>query len=173
VEAYAGWVRRFVRFHGTRHPSELTGRDVATFLSWLAQEGRVSAATQTQAASALVFLYRDVLDLPLGRFEDLVRARQQPRRVPVVLTRAEVTAVLEHLDGTPRLVCDLLYGSGLRLLEALRLRVKDVDLERGELIVRRGSTLGVVPAWNVGLVANGALVAAIGACRVRRGGGKF
>ena len=137
VEAYVAWVRRYIKFHGTRHPAELTGADVAAFLSWLAQERRVSASTQTQAASALVFLYRDLLDIPLGRFEELVRARQ-PRRVPVVLTRGEVAAVLAELDGTPRLVCELLYGSGLRLLEALQLRVKDVDLGLGELRVRRG-----------------------------------
>ncbi|HKT59862.1 MAG TPA: integron integrase [Gemmatimonadales bacterium] len=137
VEAYVGWVRRYVKFHGTRHPAELTGADVAGFLSWLAEERRVSASTQTQAASALVFLYRDLLDIPLGKFEDLVRARQ-PKRVPVVLTRAEVREVMAQLEGTPRLVCELLYGSGLRLLEALQLRVKDVDLGFGELTVRRG-----------------------------------
>jgi len=123
VEAYAGWVRRFVRFHGTRHPAELSEPDVTRFLSWLAEDGRVSAATQTQAASALVLLYREVLDRPLGRFEQLVRAKQ-PHRLPVVLTREEVATVLAELTGTPRLVCALLYGSGLRLMEALRLRVK-------------------------------------------------
>jgi integron integrase len=130
-------VRRFVRFHGMRHPAQLAESDVTRFLSWLAEDGRVSAATQTQAASALVFLYREVLNRPLGRFEQLVRAKQ-PRRLPVVLTREEVAAVLAELDGSPRLVCELLYGSGLRLLEALRLRVKDVDLGAGELVVRRG-----------------------------------
>jgi integron integrase len=137
VEAYAGWVRRYVRFHGLRHPAELGGRDVARFLTWLAESARVSAATQTQAASALVFLYREVLDLPLGRFDDLVRARR-PTRLPVVLTRDEVARVLAELSGTPRLVSGLLYGSGLRLLEALRLRVKDVEFEAGQLVVRRG-----------------------------------
>jgi len=137
VEAYAGWVRRFIRFHGTRHPAELAERDVTRFLSWLAEDGRVSAATQTQAASALVFLYREVLDRPLGRFEHLVRAKQ-PRRLPVVLTREEVALVLAELTGVPRYVCELLYRSGLRLLEALRLRVKDVDFGAGELVVRRG-----------------------------------
>jgi integron integrase len=111
--------------------------DVTRFLSWLAEDGRVSAATQTQAASALVFLYREVLDRPLGRFEQLVRAKQ-PRRLPVVLTRDEVARVLAELTGSRRLVCELLYGSGLRLLEALRLRVKDVDFGLGELMVRRG-----------------------------------
>jgi integron integrase len=137
VEAYAGWVRRFVRFHGTRHPDTLSEAHVAHFLTWLAEEGRVAAATQTQAASAIVLLYRDVLRRPLGRLELLVRARQ-PRRVPVVLTREEVRLVLAELTGTQRLVAGLLYGSGLRLLEALRLRVKDVDFGAGELTVRRG-----------------------------------
>ena len=137
VEAYAGWVRRFVRFHNVRHPAELAESDVTRFRSWLAEEGRVSAATQTQAASALVFLYRDVLDRPLGRFEHLVRAKQ-PKRLPVVLTRDEVGSVRAELTGQPQLVCELLYGSGLRLLEALRLRVKDVDFGLGELVVRRG-----------------------------------
>jgi integron integrase len=137
VEAYVGWVRRYIRFHGLRHPAELGGAEVAGFLSWLAQERRVSASTQTQAASALVFLYRELLDIPLGRFEDLVRARQ-PKRVPVVLTRGEVAAVMARLEGTPRLVCQLLYGSGLRLLEALQLRVKDVDLGMSALTIRRG-----------------------------------
>ena len=137
VEAYVGWVRRYVRFHGLRHPAELGGADVAGFLSWLAQERQVSASTQTQAASALVFLYRDLLDIPLGRFEELVRARQ-PKRVPVVLTRGEIAAVMARLEGTPRLVCQLLYGSGLRLLEPLQLRVKDVDLGMSALTIRRG-----------------------------------
>lgn len=137
VEAYVGWVRRYIKFHGTRHPAELGGSEVAGFLSWLAQERRVSASTQTQAASALVFLYRELLDIPLGRFTELIRARQ-PKRAPVVLTRIEVQAVMAQLVGTPRLVCELLYGSGLRLLEAVQLRVKDVDLQMGELMVRRG-----------------------------------
>ncbi len=137
VQAYTGWVRRFIRFHDLRHPAELAEPEVTRFLSWLAEDGRVSAATQTQAASGLVFLYRDVLDRPLGRFEHLIRAKQ-PRRLPVVLTRAEVSSVLAELSGPPRLVCGLLYGSGLRLLEALRLRVKDVDFGLGEVVVRRG-----------------------------------
>jgi site-specific recombinase XerD len=137
VEAYTGWVRRFVRFNGTRHPDTLNEAHVARFLTWLAEDGRVAAATQTQAASAIVLLYRDVLRRPLGRLESLVRARQ-PRRVPVVLTREEVRLVLAELNGTPRLVAGLLYGSGLRLLEALRLRVKDVDFGGGEVTVRRG-----------------------------------
>ena len=136
-EAYVGWVRRFVRFHGVRHPVELGGPDISRFLTWLAEEGRVSASTQTQAASALLFLYREVLGQGLDRLDGVVRARQ-PRRLPVVLTRDEVRRVLAELEGTRRLVAALLYGSGLRLLEALRLRVKDLDLGAGELVVRRG-----------------------------------
>lgn len=112
-------VRALPRHPPPRH--ELAERDATRFLSWLAEEGHGSAATQTQAASALVFLYRDVPDRPLGRFEQLVRAKQ-PRQLPVVLTREEVAAVLAELVGPPRLVCALLYGSGLCLLEALCLR---------------------------------------------------
>ncbi|HTO54649.1 MAG TPA: integron integrase [Myxococcota bacterium] len=137
--AYAQWVKRFVLFHAKRHPDEMGGAEVAAFLSHLAVVGRVSASTQNQALSALLFLYRHVLqtrreDLEL---EDLVRART-PLRLPVVLTREEIDSVIAHLSGEPRLVAGLLYGAGLRLLECLRLRVKDVDLARGELVVRDG-----------------------------------
>ena len=136
-EAYAGWVRRFVRFHDLRHSAELGAHDVTRFLTWLAEERKVSAATQTQAASALLFLYRDVLGRGLDRLDGVVRAKQ-PHRLPVVLTREEVRLVLSELTGIRRLFAALLYGSGLRLLEALRLRVKDVDLGARELLVRRG-----------------------------------
>lgn len=120
-----------------RHPAELGTDDIVGFVSWLAGERKVSAATQTQATSALLFLYREVLQRDVGRLPAMLRARQ-PRRRPVVLTRGEVAQILGALGGTPSLVCGLLYGSGLRLLEALRLRVKDVDFEAGELVVRRG-----------------------------------
>jgi integrase len=136
-EAYIGWVRRFVRFHGLRHPRELGPREVAAFLSDLATRGRVSASTQGQALAALLFLYGEVLGTPLPMIDGVVRAKR-PLRLPVVLTRAEVTAVLDQLTGAPRLVALVLYGSGLRLLEALRLRVKDVDLAGHELTVRSG-----------------------------------
>jgi integron integrase len=135
-EAYAYWIRRYVRFHAFRHPRELHEADVARFLSHLAVEGRVSTATQAQALAALLFLYRHVLNRPLQGLGSVPRARA-PVRIPVVLSRAEVQAVLAELDGTPRLIGMLLYGSGLRLLEALTLRVKDVDLERGEIRIRR------------------------------------
>src|SRR5947207_14875878 len=120
-----------------RHPSELGERDVARFLSSLAVEGGVGGATQNQALAALLFLYQAVLERPLGAFEGLVRAHQ-PKRLPVVLTRDEVAAVLGAMQGTPQLVAALLYGSGLRLLEALQLRVKDVDFAGCEIAVRGG-----------------------------------
>jgi integron integrase len=136
-EAYVHWVERYVRFHGVRHPAELGATDLTRFLGSLAQERRVSASTQNQALAALLFLYREVLGLRVGWLATLVRA-QGPRRLPCVLTRAEVRAVLGRLRGVERMVAALLYGSGLRLLEALQLRVKDIDFERGEIVVRRG-----------------------------------
>ena len=136
-EAYVGWVRRYVRFCGLRHPAVLGERDVERFLTSLAVERGVSGSTQNQALSALVFLYDAVLGRPLGLCAGLIRAKGTPR-VPVVLTRAEVRAILGEMQGVPALVAALLYGSGLRLLEALQLRVKDLDFERREIIVRSG-----------------------------------
>ena len=135
--AYVGWARRYVLFHGKRHPSELGAREISAFLGHLALEGRVAAATQNQALNALVFLYGRVLGMPVPELEGLVRA-QQPKRLPVVLSRGEVRRLLSELRGTPRLVASLLYGSGLRPLEGLELRVKDLDLRIGEVRVRRG-----------------------------------
>jgi integron integrase len=135
--AYAQWVKRFVLFHGKRHPREMAAAEVSEFLSHLAVVGKVSASTQNQALAALVFLYGQVLDAPPFALEDLVRARM-PARLPVVLSHEEAKALLAQLDGEPRLVAALLYGAGLRLLEGLRLRVKDVDLARGEIVVRDG-----------------------------------
>lgn len=137
-EVYVAWVRRYVRFHGGRHPRELGEAEIEAFLSGLAVDRRVTAATQNQALAALLFLYREVLGRPAGLLRGLVRARQS-QRVPVVLTRAEVAAVLGKLrrGSVEWLVAFLLYGSGMRLLEALQLRVKDVDFERGEIRVRR------------------------------------
>ena len=136
-EAYIGWVRRYVRFHGTRHPAELEPSAVASYLTHLANEARVSASTQSQALSALLFLYRDVLEKDFGWLEGVVRAKR-PKRLPVVLSRDEVRALLAQLDGTRWLLANLLYGAGLRLLEACTLRVKDVDLGQRQLVVRGG-----------------------------------
>jgi len=133
--SYVGWIRRFVHFHGKRHPLDLGEPEISKFLTDLAVRQRVSASTQNQALSALLFLYREVLGREVGWLEDLVHAKR-PKRLPVVLTPAEVDQVLRNLRGTPKLVACLLYGSGLRLLECLRLRIKDVDLERYEIRVR-------------------------------------
>lgn len=135
--AYVDWIRRFVRFHGTVHPSELGARHVRDYLRHLAVERQVAASTQSQARAALLFLYRDVLDQPLEELGDIPRARA-PVRIPVVLTAAEVGAVLEGLTGVYRLIGILLYGGGMRLMECLSTRIKDVDLERRELRLRRG-----------------------------------
>ena len=136
-QAYLRWIRRFILFHNKRHPAELGGPEVTTFLSWLAEEQKVSASTQTQALSAVLFLYRNVLRLDLPWMTAVVRAPHRPR-LPVVLSREEVRAVVRRLQGVERLVAMLLYGSGLRLLEALRLRVKDIDFDQEQLIVRGG-----------------------------------
>lgn len=138
--SYVGWVRRFVVFSGRRHPRDLGPLEVERFLSALAVDAGVAASTQNQAFAALLFLYRDVLGLPLALPDHAVRARHRPR-APVVLTRAEVWRVLDAFEArarVPALVTTLLYGGGLRLSEALGLRVQDVDLARGELLVRAG-----------------------------------
>jgi integron integrase len=136
-EAYVHWIRRYVRFHRLRHPRELGAPDAAAFLSSLAVEGNVSVSTQMQALAAVVFLHRDVLGRDLGRIEQIIPARR-PKRLPVVLTRAEVRAVLGQMRGVAGLVARLLYGSGLRLLEGLALRVKDVDFDMRQITVRSG-----------------------------------
>lgn len=136
-EAYIYWIRQFILFHGKRHPAEMAKPEVEAYLTWLAEKRNVAVSTQNQALNAIMFLYRDVLQLDLGRLEGVTRA-SKPKRLPVVLSRAEVRAVLDSMDGTPRLVANLLYGAGLRLLEGLRLRVQDVDFEGGELLIRDG-----------------------------------
>jgi len=135
--AYLSWIRRFIFFHGKRHPAEMGAPEVTKFLSSLAVEGNVAASTQNQALGALLFLYRDVLEQDLPWLDDMVRAKR-PVRLPVVLTREEVRAVLGQMHGVPRLMGTLLYGAGLRLLECARLRVKDVDFARNQLVVRGG-----------------------------------
>jgi integron integrase len=136
-QAYLHWLRRYVAFHDRRHPRELGALEVEQFLTHLAVQRKVSAATQSQALQALLFLYRHVLGVELPWLHQVTRACPA-KRLPVVLSRVEVASLLAQLTGTPWLVAGLLYGSGLRLMEALRLRVKDVALERGELIVREG-----------------------------------
>jgi len=136
-QAYCLWVRRYIHFHDLRHPAEMAEPEINAFLTHLAVADKVSASTQNQALSALVFLYRHVLGRPVGDLSGVVRARVS-HRVPVVLTRAEVRAVLAHLDGESRLAAALMYGSGLRLSECLRLRVKDIDFEQHEITVRAG-----------------------------------
>jgi integron integrase len=134
---YCQWVRRFVRYHGLRHPAEMAEPEINAFLSHLAVTEHVSASTQTQALSALLYLYRQVLGRQVGELEELVRARKS-RRLPVVLTRDEVRALLAELDGEPWLMAALMYGCGLRLMECLRLRVQDIDFMGGEITVRDG-----------------------------------
>lgn len=136
-DSYVQWAKRFILFQGKRHPSEMGAAEINEFLTHLAVERNVSASTQSQALAAILFLYRDVLGEEVPWLNDLVRA---PRRaqIPVVLSRDEVRLLLGHLGGTAQLVARLLYGTGMRLLEGLRLRVKDLDFETGEVVVRSG-----------------------------------
>ncbi|MGH8645997.1 MAG: integron integrase [Gammaproteobacteria bacterium] len=136
-QSYIHWIRRFIFFHGKRHPAELDKRAVEAFLSHLAVERRVSASTQNQALNAILFLYRQVLERGLGWLENVTRAKRS-RKLPVVFTRAEAWAVLSRLEGREWLMASLLYGSGLRLMECVRLRVKDLDFERRQVLVRDG-----------------------------------
>jgi integron integrase len=136
-EAYVEWVRRFVLHHGKRHPSEMGAAEVEEFLTYLAVAGRVSASTQNQAKSALLFLYKEVLNQPLP-WLDKVESAKAPKRLPVVLTSAEVQAVLSRLSGTVGLMLQLIYGTGMRIMECVRLRVKDIDFGRGEIVIREG-----------------------------------
>jgi integron integrase len=135
--AYVDWIRRFIIFNDKRHPSELGPLDVAAFLTHLAVERRVAPSTQSQAKSAILFLYKVVLNAELPWLEEVVVAKSA-RRLPVVLTVTEVRKLLEQLNGSVGLVCALLYGTGMRLLEGLRLRIKDVEFERREVLVRNG-----------------------------------
>jgi len=125
-EAYANWCRRFILFHNKRHPAEMGEAEIRDFLTHLAVDGRVAASTQNQALNAIVFLYAQVLERELGSFGIIERAKR-PDRLPVVLTRDEVKQILTALDGVPQLIGELLYGGGLRVMEAMRLRVKDVS----------------------------------------------
>ncbi|HVN87790.1 MAG TPA: integron integrase [Candidatus Binatia bacterium] len=136
-EAYIGWIKRFILFHCKRHPTEMGKLEVERFLTALAVDRHVAASTQNQALGALLFLYREVLERDFGWLDSVVRARR-PERLPVVLTRAEVEALLGVLDGVSWIMAMLLYGSGLRVMECLRLRVKDIDFVRNEILVREG-----------------------------------
>jgi integron integrase len=135
--AYVGWIRRFILFHHKKHPTEMAEAEIRQFISNLAVDAKVSDSTQTVALSALLFLYRDVLKQDLPYIDHIERAKPSVK-LPVVFTRSEVQAVLVRLQGTHPLIACLLYGSGLRLMEAIRLRVKDVDFARSEITVREG-----------------------------------
>ena len=134
---YVQWIRRFILFHNKRHPQDMGVVEVEMFLTHLAVEGKVAAATQNQALSAILFLYREVLGINLPWLDGVVRAKQ-PQRLPVVLTRQEISGVLDRMSGLHGMMARLLYGTGMRLMECVRLRVKDVDFERAEIVVRDG-----------------------------------
>ena len=136
-QAYLGWIKRYIYFHDKTHPKELGAQDIEAFLTHLAVAGKVAASTQNLAKSSLLFLYREVLDIKLPWLDNITQAKA-PKRLPVVLTVAEVQSVLSRLSGTHALIASLLYGGGMRLMEAVRLRVKDVDFARREILVREG-----------------------------------
>ena len=136
-EAYKNWIKRFILFHDKQHPRQLKAYHIEQFLSYLATNKNVSASTQNQALSSIIFLYKDVLCMDIPELENISRAKK-PKRLPVVFTQDEVKQLLAQLDGTIWLIASLLYGSGMRLLECLRLRVKDIDLKKHQIIVRDG-----------------------------------
>ena len=136
-QTYLHWIKRYILFHGKRHPRDMGAPEVGAFLSSLAVDRNVAAATQNLALSAVLFLYREVLGIDLPWLKDVVRAKK-PQRLPTVLTRVETQKLLAELEGTSGLVVRLLYGTGMRLMEGLRLRVKDLDLERRQVTVRGG-----------------------------------
>lgn len=136
-QAYCYWVKRFIFFNNVTHPSQMAEPEINAFLTHLAVREKVSASTQNQALSALLFLYRNVLDRQIGDLGEVIRARR-PKRLPVVMTRDEAKSVLEHLSGDKWLMASLMYGAGLRLMECLRLRVQDIDFSRNEIMVRDG-----------------------------------
>lgn len=136
-KAYVHWIKRFIFFHNKRHPAEMGEVEIGRFLSSLATDGHVSASTQNQALNALLFLYKEVLNKPIGFVDGVVRAKR-PHRLPVVLTRPEVRSILGSLNGSDWIMAMLLYGAGLRLMECLRLRVKDIDIASNQIVVRAG-----------------------------------
>ena len=137
VETYCHWVKRFIFFHNVRHPAEMAEPEINAFLTHLAVKDKVSSSTQNQALSALLFLYRYVINRKIGDLGEVIRARR-PTRLPVVMAREEVKAVLSHLSGDKWLMASLMYGAGLRLMECLRLRIQDIDFSRNEITVRDG-----------------------------------
>ncbi|MBY0274069.1 integron integrase [Candidatus Binatia bacterium] len=162
-KAYVHWIRRYILFHGKRHPETLGAAEIESFLSALAVQGKVAASTQNQALAALLFLYREVLRMELPWIDGIVRAKS-PGRLPTVLSRDEVALVLGQMSGVPLVMATLLYGAGLRLLECARLRVKDVDFARRQIVVRSGKgnrdrvaplPLSVVPALRAQLESVG------------------
>ncbi len=136
-EVYVDWARRFIFFHGKRHPADMGAAEVEAFLTHLAVDRQVAASTQNQAKAAILYLYKQVMLIELPWLDDVVQAKT-PRRLPVVLTQTEVRELLMRMEGTSALICNLLYGTGMRVLEGLRLRVKDVEFERREIVVREG-----------------------------------
>jgi integron integrase len=136
-KAYVDWIRRYIVFHQKKHPSAMGATEIVAFLSWLAVDRRVSASTQNQALSAVLFLYKAVLGLDIGPIEHVPRARM-PDQLPAVLSREEVGRLIKHVDGTMWLIVALLYGTGVRLEECVELRVKDLDFDRNQIVVRRG-----------------------------------
>lgn len=156
-QAYVSWIRRFILFHGKQHPLTLREPAVNAFLTSLAVDRNVAASTQNQALAALLFLYDSVLHEPLDRVDGVIRARK-PRRLPSVLSQDEVSRLLACLDGQAATIATLLYGAGLRLMEALHLRVKDIDLERRQIVIREAKgdkdRIGVLPQCLVGGLAD-------------------
>lgn len=136
-QAYTDWIKRYIRFHDKRHPKDMGAAEVEQFLTHLAVQGNVAAATQNQAKSALLFLYKQVLGIELPWLDEVEKAKA-PQRLPVVLTEREVAQLLDRMNGTTGLIARLLYGTGMRIMEAVRLRVKDVDFQRREIVVREG-----------------------------------
>lgn len=134
---YLQWIKRFILHHGKRHPRQMGAAEVESFLTHLATVGKVSASTQNQALSALLFLYREIFAIHLPWLDEVVRAKQ-PQRLPVVLSKTEVAHIMARMDGTYGLMARLLYGTGMRLMECCRLRVKDIDFDLGEILVRDG-----------------------------------
>lgn len=135
--AYVDWIKRYIFFHNKRHPREMGAPEISAFLSHLATDKQVAANTQNQALNALIFLYRQILNQDVGVLEGIIRAKR-PQRLPLVLTTLEVRRVLEGMEGTHRLMAELIYGTGMRLMECVRLRVKDIDFEKSQIIIRDG-----------------------------------